>query len=421
MLYHRCLPLITSPQREDTRPNWAEVSVSALRHNFRTVQKHVGPAVTVCAVVKCDGYGHGAAGCAAALAQEGARWFGVTSTDEGVWLRDAGIDGRILVMTGCWHGEEEELLRHKLTAAVFRVEDCEALVRAAEQMHLRERIPVHLKIDTGMARLGLPREQVDDFAELVKRLPQIELEGVFSHLASAEVIDAEDARLQSVRFGLALRRLDAHGLGAPLRHLANSSAAIARPETWHTMVRPGIALYGYQLPITLANDSPAPDAPKLPLQPALSWKARVVYLRNVPAGQALGYGGTYVTPKPARIATVPVGYGDGFSRRLSNGLANLQPCPIASSPAGPGNSAGCPAPAVLVRGQRAPILGRISMDLTLVDVTHIAGVEIGDEVILVGRSGDHRITAWNHARWSDTVIYETLCNLSERVPRRFVA
>ena len=424
MLYHHSLPLIAQSQREDTRPNWAEISLSALRHNFRTVQKHVGAGVTICAVVKCDGYGHGAAGCAAALVQEGASWFGVTSTDEGVWLRDAGIDAPILVLTGCWRGEEEDLLRYRLTPAVFRVEDCEALVRAAERLQLRKRIPVHLKIDTGMARLGLPREEVDDFAERVRRLPQIELEGVFSHLASAEVSDAEDARLQSVRFGLAVRMLDAHGLRAPLRHLANSSAAIGRPETWHTMVRPGIALYGYELPIMLRDGTPAPGAPQLPLKPALCWKARVINLRDVPAGQALGYGGTYVTPKPARIAAVPVGYGDGFSRRMSYGLATLDACREASLKrlsSGRDAAVQCRTPAVLLRGMRAPILGRISMDLTLVDVSHIAGVEIGDEVTLVGRSGDHRITAWDHARWSDTVVYETLCNLSERVPRRFVA
>ncbi len=406
MLYHRSLPLITPSTREDTRPNWAEISVSALAHNFRTVQKHIGPGVTICAVVKCDGYGHGAAGCASALEMAGAEWFGVTSTDEGVWLRDAGIRGRILVMTGGWRGEEEDLLRYSLTPAVFRVEDCAALVRAAEKLGMRERLPVHLKIDTGMARLGLPMSEVDDFAERVKRLPQIELEGVFSHLASAEVIDAEDARLQSVRFGLASRMLDAHGLHAPLRHLANSAGMVARPETWHTMVRPGIALYGYGLPLAHANGSAAVEAATLPLQPALSWKARVINLRDVPTGQALGYNGTYVTRSAARIATVPVGYGDGFSRRMSYGLARLEPN-------------GC-RPAALVRGRRAPIVGRISMDLTLVDVSHIVGIELGDPVTLVGQDGNDRITAWDHAHWSDTVVYETLCNLSERVPRRFV-
>jgi alanine racemase len=248
--------------------------------------------------------------------------------------------------------------------------------------------------------------EVDDFAGRVKRLPEIELEGVFSHLASAEVKDAEDARLQSVRFGLAVRMLDAHGLHARFRHLANSAAMVVRPETWHTMVRPGITLYGYGLPVTRVDGSTVADALKLPLHPALSWKARVINLRDVPAGQALGYNGTYVAPFAARIATIPVGYGDGYSRRMSYGLAKVKP-------------EGCP-PAVLIRGQRAPIVGRISMDLTLVDVSHIGAVKLGDLVTLIGRDGDESIDAWDHARWSDTVVYETLCNLSERVPRRFV-
>ncbi len=406
MLYHSCLPLLHPSSREDTRPNWAEISVSALAHNFRTVQKHIGAGVTICAVVKCDAYGHGAEGCAAALEQAGATWFGVTSTDEGVWLREAGIQSRILVMTGAWRGEEEDILRYSLIPAVFRIEDCEALVSAAERIGRKDEIPVHLKIDTGMARLGLPMAEVDDFAKRVKKLPQITLEGVFSHLASGEVIDAEDARLQSVRFGLATRMLEAHGLHPPLRHLDNSAAMLARPETRHTMVRPGIALYGYGLPIVHVNGLPASEVPKLPLIPALSWKTRIINLREVSAGQALGYNGTYVAPCAARIATVPVGYGDGFSRRMSYGLAKTK-------------AGGC-VPAVLVRGRRAPIVGRISMDLTLVDVSHIVGVELGDLVTLTGRDGEECITAWDHARWSDTVVYETLCNLSERVPRRFV-
>lgn len=233
MLYHSCLPITSASVREDTRPNWAEISIPALTHNFQTVQKHVGAGVTLCAVVKCDAYGHGAEGCATALENAGASWFGVTSTDEGVRLRDAGIRSRILVMTGGWRGEEEDMLRYALTPAVFRIEDCEALVRAAERLGIRKELPVHLKVDTGMARLGLPMAEVDAFAEQLKHLPQISLEGVFSHLASAELIDAEDARLQTVRFGLAARMLDAHGFHPRLRHLANSAATIARPDLAH--------------------------------------------------------------------------------------------------------------------------------------------------------------------------------------------
>ena len=391
--------------RIETRPNWAEVSLSALRHNFRIVQEHVGPDVTICAVVKCNAYGHGVEECAPALEQAGAKWFGVTSTDEGVLLREAGIKGRILVLCGLYPGEEEDALRHQLTPAVFRLEDAQAVARAATRVGLTSRVPIHLKVDTGMARLGIPFADLEFFAEGVKLLPQIEVEGVFSHLASSEVLDDEGTRRQIERFEVALQTLAAHGLHSLLRHLANSGAVGARPEAWHNFVRPGLALYGYEQPTWHRDGSPVTDVAPLPLQRALAWKTHVLGLRDVPAGQALGYGGAYVTPAPARIAVVSVGYGDGLARKIS----------IAS--------AGAPETAtgrgqVLLRGQRAPIVGRISMDLTLVDVTRVAGASIGDEVLLIGRSGEQEITAWDHARWADTVVYETLCNLSKRVPRR---
>ena len=212
--------------RASTRPNWAEVSLSALRHNFRTLQRHVGPAVTICAVVKCDAYGHGSEGCARALEAEGAGWFGVTSTDEGVALRDAGISSRILILVGAWHGEEEDALHYGLTPTVSRIEDVEAVALAAARIGRREPVPVHLKLDTGMARLGLSLSELDNFAERIKAVPQVELEGVFSHLASAEVLDAADALRQQERFNQAVRTLAGHGLHPPIRHLANSSATL---------------------------------------------------------------------------------------------------------------------------------------------------------------------------------------------------
>jgi alanine racemase len=399
-----------TPSRIESRPNWAEVSLSALRRNFRAVQQHVGPQVTICAVVKCNAYGHGVEECAPALEQAGASWFGVTSTDEGVVLRECGITARILVMCGLYSGEEEEALRYSLTPAVFRLEQAEALATAAMRLQLNRRAAIHLKIDTGMARLGLPLAEVPAFAEGVQRLPQIDLEGVFSHLASSEVLDDENTAAQIQRYERALQILAAHGLQPRLRHLANSGAVSARPNTWHNFVRPGLLLYGYEYPVSRHDGSPVTDAPPLPLKPVLSWKTHVLGLREVPAGQALGYGGAYVTPAPARIAVVSVGYGDGLSRKVSIHAGQpVAPCETDSA-VGRGE--------VLLRGQRAPIVGRVSMDLTLLDVTHVPGAAIGDEVMLIGRSGSEHISAWDLARSSDTVVYETLCNLSKRVPRR---
>ena len=399
-----------TPSRIETRPNWAEVSLSALRHNFRVLQQHLGPQVTICAVVKCNAYGHGVEECAPALEQAGASWFGVTSNDEGIVLRQCGVTARILVMCGLYPGEEEEALRYSLTPTVFRLEQVEALAAAATRLKLEHPAAIHLKIDTGMARLGIPLAELESFAEGVKRLPQISLEGVFSHLASSEVLDDENTARQIVRYERALGTLAEHGLQPRLRHLANSGAVQARPTTWHNFVRPGLLLYGYEYPVTRHDGLSVTGVPPLPLKPVLSWKTHVLGLRDVPAGQALGYGGTFVAPAPARIAVVSVGYGDGLSRKVSIHAGE----PVAPCETDPAVGRG----EVLLRGQRAPIVGRVSMDLTLIDVTHIAGAAIGDEVVLIGRCGNQHISAWELARSSDTVVYETLCNLSKRVPRR---
>ena len=377
--------------RIETRPNWAEVSLSALRHNFQVLQQHLGSEVTICAVVKCNAYGHGVEECAPALQQAGAGWFGVTSTDEGIVLRECGITARILVMCGLFPGEETEALRYSLTPAVFRLEQAEALAQAAARLKFDRPAAIHLKIDTGMGRLGLPLAELPSFAERIKRLPQIDLEGVFSHLASSEVVDDDNTAHQIERYDHALRTLAEHGLYPRLRHLANSGAVQARPNTWHNFVRPGLLLYGYDYPISRHDGSHVSDVPALPLKPVLSWKTHVLGIRDVPAGQALGYGGTYVTSSPARIAVVWVGYGDRLSRKVSVHAGEpVAPCEI-DPLVGRGE--------VLLRGQRAPIVGRVSMDLTLLDVTHVAGAAIGDEVMLIGRSGNEHISAWDLARW----------------------
>lgn len=412
--YHESI-LLSQPvlSRTYSRPNWAEVSLSALRHNFRVLQQHVGPEVTICSVVKCDAYGHGYAECARALQDEGGRWFGVTSTDEGVALRETGITGRVLIMVGVWRGEEEDALHYSLTPAISRVDELDALARAARKLRLSRPVAVHLKLDTGMSRLGLPLSEIERFVRELERTPEIELEGVFSHLASSEVLDDSDTRKQIERFDSALKTLAGYGLRPPIRHLANSSAAIARPETWHNFVRPGLAIYGYQLPPVNHDGNSAVNAStRLDLLAVLQWKTRVISLRDVGAGQPLGYGGTYVTSQPSRIAVIAAGYGDGYSRKNSyprNGKSSA-------------GSNGCNGDrsSVLIRGQRSPVLGRVSMDTTIVDVSQIHDCEMGDEVVLIGRSGGEEITAWDLARWAETLPYEVMCNLSERVLRRYV-
>ncbi|HLJ44580.1 MAG TPA: alanine racemase, partial [Bryobacteraceae bacterium] len=345
-------------KRVATRPTWAEVSLSNLRHNFRVVQKHISSNVTICAVVKADAYGHGAVECAQALEQEGAKWFGVTSLDEAIPLREAGVQGRILLMTGFWRGEEEEIVRLDLTPTVWEPEQVRLLERAAANLGAKHSI--HLKVDTGMGRLGVAPEDLPKIISELKSAAHLTVEGLSTHLSSSEVLDAPSVPQQLGLFEHARSLLRNAGINPPLIHTANTSAVISRRESWNTMVRPGISLYGYYLPFERAGREVSGTGLRLSVKPVLTWKTRILSLRDVRANQALGYGGTYVTKAPARVAVLPVGYADGFNRALSSRGR------------------------VIVRDHYAPIVGRISMDLTLVDVTGLPEVAVGDEAILLG-------------------------------------
>ena len=391
----RRLDRLQTPERRtlilDGR-TWAEVSLPALGANFHAVQKHVGDGVTICAVVKADGYGHGAVECARALESEGATWLGVTDANEGLALRGAGIGTRILLMTGIWKGEEEGVAAQNLTPTVWEPWHVERLERAAAKRNLQ--LPVHLKLDTGMNRLGVSKERLPRFCEAFAACPHLQLEGVSTHFAAAEVLDSEETRRQIQNFEAGLQVLKSYDLSPPLVHMANSAAMSARPESWRTMVRTGIALYGYSLPVVSGGHSrPVSD---LPLRPVLSWKTRVLTVKDIAAGEAVGYMGTYVTKERSRVAVVPVGYADGYPRLLSNCAR------------------------VIVRGDYAPVIGRVSMDLTIVDVGRIPGVVVGDEVVLIGESGGKRVDACELAQLCATVPYEILCGISQRVPRVYL-
>ncbi len=399
-----------------TRPTWAEVSLAALRQNFRTVQKHVGANVTVCAVVKADAYGHGAVECSHALEDEGARWLGVTSLDEAIPLREAGINASILLMTGFWRGEESEIVRLRLTPTVWEPWQIESLETAAAALGVA-RHPVHLKVDTGMGRLGVALDQLPALLNVVRGAKHLELEGLSTHLASSEIMDAPSVAEQQRNFDEGRRMARQAGLEPALVHMANTSAVISRRETWseenrsdgnrpadkkipakhNSMVRPGIALYGYYLSFLRAGREVSGGTLRLPVKPILTWKTRILSLRDFGANHALGYGGTYVTKAPAHVAVLPVGYADGYNRQLSNRGR------------------------VIVREHYAPIVGSISMDLTLVDVTGIPGISVGDEVILLGNCAGMNVDAMEHARLASSSPYEILCNISKRVPRRYVS
>ncbi len=380
--------------RVATRPTWAEVSLSALRQNFRTVQKHVGARVTLCAVVKADAYGHGAVECSRALEAEGASWLGVTSLDEAIPLREAGIGSRILLMTGFWKGEEAEIVRLQLTPTVWEPWQITSLNKAAATMNVAHQ-PVHLKVDSGMGRLGVALDELAAVLDALKGAPHLVLEGLSTHLASSEIMDAPSVGEQERRFEKARQMVREAGLDPSLVHAANTSAVISRKETWKNMIRPGVALYGYYLPFQRAGREVSGGTLRLAVKPVLTWKTRILSMRNFAANQALGYGGTYVTKAPTHVAVLPVGYADGYNRQLSNRGR------------------------VMVRDHYAPIVGSISMDLTLVDVTGIPGVAVGDEVVLLGSCDGLSVDALEHARLANSSPYEILCNISKRVPRRY--
>jgi len=257
------------------------------------------------------------------------------------------------------------------------------------------RLPVHLKVDTGMGRLGVDPEDLYQVCSALKSSPHLLLEGLSTHLASSEVLDAPSVNEQLQKFEQVRSLLRNEGFDPPLIHAANTGAVISRRESWNTMVRPGIALYGYHLPFERAGREVSGTKLRLGVKPVLTWKTRILSLRDVRANQALGYGGTYVTKAPARIAALPVGYADGLNRALSSRGR------------------------VIVREHYAPIVGRISMDLTLADVTGLPGVSVGDEVVLLGALDGLSVDAREHAELADTNVYEILCAISKRVPRKY--
>lgn len=365
------------PADECLRPTRAEVELSAIAHNYRVLRAAAGKS-RVLAVVKADAYGHGVVPVAGRLQTEGVDGFGVALAEEGLELRDAGITSDIVVLNGVYGGAHGEVLRAGLTPVVYDLGEIEAFVRAAPGRPFS----VHVKVDTGMARLGVPVAQLDGFLERLARYRQVHVEGVLTHLATADC-DDEHTALQLARFEKALRLFRAYGYRPQVVHAANSAATLRRPESHYDMVRPGIALFGYG----------APADTSVRLEPALRLRTEVIALRDLPTGANVGYNGTYRTARPSRIATLPVGYGDGLMRAHSNR----------------GH--------VLIRGHRCPIVGAVSMDLTAVDVTEAPGVSVGDEGVLLGRQGEVRIGAEELADAAGTIPYEVLTNVSRRVPR----
>lgn len=369
-----------------SRPTWVEIDLSAIAGNTRRIAQIVGPQVRILASLKADAYGHGAIKVAHTVLHNGASMLGVATVSEATPLRQAGVRAPILVFGYTPPWQMREAVHLGLTITLYTLEAAQALSRAA--VSLGRTAKAHVKVDTGMGRLGIRAEELQEVVQLVTAivdLPGLELEGIFTHFASADSSDLAHARMQLARFKRVLQALEETGLRPALIHAANSAALLSLPESRFDMVRPGIALYGLD---------PSEDV-RLPrgFRPALSFKTQVSLVKSVPAGECISYGCAYTTERPMMIATLPVGYADGFRR-------------------GPANWG-----SVLIHGQEAPLLGRVCMDQCMVDVSHIAQVRIGDEVVLIGRQGQASLTAEQVAKRLGTIHYEVVSEILARVPR----
>lgn len=369
----------------DELVTWAEIDLDAIAHNVQAFRQHVGESVEVFAVVKANAYGHGAAHVARAALEAGATRLAVHRLTEGIELRQAGIEAPVLIMGYTPPAAAESAVRWRLAPSLITSEFAVALSARARAAGVT--VPVHLKVDTGMSRYGVMPEEAREFAAWLHGLEGICLEGVFTHFATADAADQVHLRRQLVVFNDVLAALRQAGLRF-LAHAANSAATMRLRESHFDAVRIGIAMYGL--------DPSAEWAPPFEIWPALALKSRVSRVRELAPGSGISYGRTYITPAPAVVALVPVGYGDGYHRILSNKAS------------------------VLVGGQRAPIRGRVCMDQFVVDVSHISGVKQDDEVVLVGRQGEGQIRAEEVAELAGTINYEVTTSLLPRVARAYV-
>ena len=366
--------------------SWLEVNLGSVRHNVRAVKALLGPGRWLWAVVKANAYGHGAVPVAKAAAAAGADGLAVASLKEAAELRGAGIGAPILLLYPGDARMAGRAVRLGLTQTVCVEETIRALSRAAQQVD--RQVGVHLKLDTGMGRLGVDPSEAVRFALVIAESPGVRLEGIFSHLATAEADDEAYARLQFVRYEAAVRGVREAGIEPGMRHIANSAATVRFPEMRLDGIRTGLLIYG--IPPEAGGQGP------LELQPALTWKTRVAFARTVPAGSSISYGRTYHTRQTAVIATLPIGYADGYPRRASNRGQ------------------------VFLRGRRCPIVGTVCMDYMMIDTTPAGGVSLGDEVVLLGEQGSERITAHDLAVSAETCVHEVSTVIGRRVARTYI-
>lgn len=364
------------------RPTFAEINLGAIRYNLRKVKKIIGSSIKVLGVVKADAYGHGMKDVARAIVEEGVEYLGVASLDEARLLRSIGIRSKIIVLGTILPEEAEGVLRFNAIQTISELGTARILSRLGQANN--RKIKVHIKIDTGMGRIGFWHAEAVNFVKKIASMRNIVIDGIFTHFPSADD-DRAFTRSQIRNFKSLIEELWRHNIDIPVNHTSNSMALIDFKDSHMNMVRPGLIMYGLY---------PREDLMKrLNLRPALSFKTKVIYVKSVSKGRSISYGRTYIAKRHTRIATISVGYGDGYSRHLSNRAD------------------------VLIKGRRAPVVGTVCMDMSMIDVGHIDNVKVGDEVVLIGRQGKETITVGELARLSNTIPYEVVCNIGRRVPR----
>lgn len=371
-----------------TRPTVAKTDLDALAFNLNSARQFLGRETDVLAVVKANAYGHGAVECSRRLKAEGVKILAVAILEEAVELRRAGIEGEILILGGIWPEQAAAAIDNELTPVVCRIDSAEALDSLAASRNIRQKL--HIKVDTGMGRIGVPYSEAGEFAAAIARLKNLEVEGLMTHFASADDLSQSDyTNFQIDRFGAAVELFANAGIRPAILDLANSPASVAFPRSRVGLVRLGGILYG------LGGDI-LPDVPQPELRRVMSVTSEVGFLKKVSAGDSLGYGRTFVAERKSVIATVPIGYADGYPRALSNKGE------------------------MIVLGKKAPVVGRVSMDWTILDVTDIPNVEVGTKVTVIGSDGGETILAEDLAAATGTISYEITCGFGSRVARRFV-
>jgi alanine racemase len=366
-------------------PTYATINLAALAHNLFRLKYYLSPGCEVMAIVKANAYGHGSVETARALAGQGIERFAVASLDEGIALRQAGLSTSIVVLGALFEEQVSDLVAHRLTPVVSDGRILPALAKAAHSYPVP--YPIHLKVETGMGRLGLSPEELRSLLDDPLFRSALKVEGIMTHLADTDGKDGTFTERQLSAFCAVLEQMRERGVPLPLVHAANSAAIVRFPDAHFSLVRPGIMLYGYH---TLPATVPAPD-----LRPVLSLHTTIVQLRTIPQGGTVSYNGTFVAPRPTRIAVLPIGYADGYSRQLSHRGS------------------------VLIRKRRVPIVGLVCMDMIMVDVTDLPPLQVGETVTLIGQQGRESIWADEVAGWIGTIPYEVLCGIGSRVPRLY--